>query len=514
MPVLQLNTTHDGPWECDTCCEDYNAKTDQPWETIDGGDLVCTTCIRQQFERALELDYNWPARWGGDELLISDFESTFSPELVSQVKDKAAEMAAIDKDALLEAVKDLTRGKDYQICPGCKQTVDLGSGCNHMTCHFCHTNFCFLCGEEVKRPEATDHWTVSRNICPRYGPVGSAMFDPTDDDDEHEQFTPLTHEQRMEVLAIMTQRLSQTGDERADFREFTAFYIDTWAWNLAMQSLRDDRIGQDHLRMVLEQEDGGPLWVNFEALLRGYRPEHAVPEQEWAELFQAGLPQIRRLFDNGPRIPGYPEESDFLDHGMLTQPVGGVFNMMSPASRLEAFMWMYNTTRDWENLDVSQRSAVFDMGPGDDDMMRERVGDLMDHMRLQRWFEIFTFLPMHNAGVLVTVEAPRSVRNNDGSVWLPTEAWWRVVLVRQIWGFLVHLDRDMAQDLDNPQWLALVRESGGAWNEQRPQAWAQRVFPESDSEDDEDDSEDDDDDSEDEQDDQSTGNIAEDTTGW
>ena len=462
MPVLQLNTTQDGPWLCETCCEDYNAKTDQPWETIDDGDLVCTTCIKQQFERALELDYNWPARWDGEELLISDFQSVFSPELVSQVEEKAAEMAAVDKDALLEAVKDLTRGKDYQICPGCRQTIDLGSGCNHMTCHFCHTNFCFLCGEEVEQPEATDHWAISRNICPRYGPVGSAMFDSTDDDDEHDLHTPLTHEQRLEVLVTMTASLSQLDTEEADFIEFTAFHVDTWAWNVAMQSLRDDRIGQDHLRMVLGHEDGGSVWADFEALLRGYRPEHAVPEQEWAELYQAGLPQIHRLFDNGPQDPGLARASEFLDNGMLTQSVGGVFNMMSPASRLDAFMWMYNTTRDWENLDVSQRSAVFDMGPGGDDFMRGHVADLMGDLRLRRWREMFTFIPMHNAGILVTMKAPTTLEDDDGSVLGSTEAWWRVVLVRQLWGILVHLDQDMAQDPDSPQWVALVRESGGA----------------------------------------------------
>lgn len=153
MPLLQLNTTQNGPWECDTCCEDYNAKTDQPWETIDDGDLVCTTCIKQQFERALEFDYNWPARWGGEELMISDFESVFSPELVSQVREKAAEMAAVDKDALLEAVKDLTRGKDYQIC-------------------------------------------------------------------------------------------------RPFIQRFGALYVDSWAYTLAMQSLRDDEVGQNQLRQV------------------------------------------------------------------------------------------------------------------------------------------------------------------------------------------------------------------------------------------------------------------------
>lgn len=478
MPVLQPNTTHDGLWECDTCCEDYNAKTDQPWETIDGGDLVCTTCIRQQFERALELDYNWPARWGGDELLISDFESTFSPELVSQVKDKAAEMAAIDKEALLEAVKDLTRGKDYQICPGCKQIINLGSGCNHMTCHFCHTNFCFLCGEEVEEPEHSDHWAISRNLCPRYGPTGSEMFD-------RPRNTPMTNEQRAELLAIMLESNAQLDQEAAEEAEgrpfiqrFGAFYADSWAWTLAMQSLRDDGIGQDHLLAVLEQdeededgeEDARPLWVNFEALLRQYHPEHVVPEQEWAALFQAGMPRITSLFENGP-----PAENSIhgrgiptLHRGMLAEPVVAVFNMMSSAHRLEAFMWMYNATRDWETLvdeDIAQRSVVFDMGPGGDDLMRERVAEMMYFVRRAHDWQNFTFRPMQNAGLLVTLGRPVQVLDADGFLFLPGEAYRRRLMLSQIWGCVVQLDRSIRADPTNAVWSDLYRDASAAWED-------------------------------------------------
>lgn len=90
------------------------------------------------------------------------------------------------------------------------------------------------------------------------------------------------------------------------------------------------------------------------------------------------------------------------------------------------------------------------MGPGGDDEMRERVADLMERMRMQIWFEIFWFTPVQDTGILVTVEAPRELTDNDGTVRTPSEAWWRVVLVRQIWFYMVHLDRKMAQYLDNP----------------------------------------------------------------
>ena len=477
MPVLQPKVNHNGPWECDTCCEDYDTATEQPWKTEDG-DFVCIPeCVKGQFERALESDYNWPARFGGAELLIADFESVLSPELVSAVKLKVAEMAAVDKASLLEPFKDQTRGEDYQICPECENPLTLGSGCNHMTCHFCHANFCFLCGEEVEDPAESDHWTVSRRKCPRYGPVGSNMYDDSEVPDWADDMYDAGGYADPRNYIVLT--AEEEAREREYQARFGALHVDTWVWTVAMQSLRDDRIRQDQLRQVLArtEEDGRPTFGELQDLFRQYRPEHGVPEEEWAELFRGAMVELDNLFERGPYTPEYDEESDFLDHGMLTQPVGGMFNMMVPAQRIEAFMWMYNTTRDWETLEVSQRSAVFDMGPGGDDEMREQIADSMDHMQSQGWFEIYRFTPMQDAGVLVTVGPPREITNGDGTVWTPTEAWWRVVLVRQLWFFMVHLDRDMAQDRDNPQWVALVRESGGDWDEQRPQAWAQRFFP-------------------------------------
>ena len=34
-------------------------------------------------------------------------------------------------------------------CPGCKQPIEKSTGCNHMTCPTCHTNFCWLCGRKI-----------------------------------------------------------------------------------------------------------------------------------------------------------------------------------------------------------------------------------------------------------------------------------------------------------------------------------------------------------------------------
>lgn len=107
---------------------------------------------------------------------------------------------------------------------------------------------------------------------------------------------------------------------------------------------------------------------------------------------------------------------------------------------------------------------------------------------------------MQHAGVLVTVGPSRPFHERDGSVWYPTEAWWRFVLVYQLWQFTMYLDRDIAGDPNDPQWRALVREAGQDWDEQRPAAMARRVLPESSEEDN--------------QDDWSTGRNTEHTTGW
>lgn len=242
---------------------------------------------------------------------------------------------------------------------------------------------------------------------------------------------------------------------QARWRRFGALDIGTWTFNLAMQRLRGNLTRQQQLRLVLEdaETDARPLFENFEALVRQYRPEHFVQEQDWEALFESARPDIRAFFDNGPTdgivrqpapagsIPDpLEQETNLLQRGLLKQPVGAVFNMMSRDQRIAAIRWMCHTTRDWETLSVPQRSAVFDMGPGEDDQMRLRVVDMMYGLHREGYFEHFTFFSMQRAGLLITAGPIEPVEAQDGSVFVPGEAYWRRIILREFWGELVHLE--------------------------------------------------------------------------
>ncbi|KAK4539531.1 hypothetical protein LTR36_010876 [Oleoguttula mirabilis] len=48
------------------------------------------------------------------------------------------------------AFEGLEQGKDWRFCPGatCKRRLELSEACNHITCGFCGTGFCFICGKQ------------------------------------------------------------------------------------------------------------------------------------------------------------------------------------------------------------------------------------------------------------------------------------------------------------------------------------------------------------------------------
>jgi hypothetical protein len=176
MPPLTRKTSHRGEWECTTCSEDYNTTNDQSWEMVDGRSLVCAGCMIGQFEKAPENDLSWPARFGGAKLDISDFESILPARLRLLLLLKVDEYAErVNDDTRLDAVRDQTRGVDYQLCPGCGKIVTLQDGCNHMTCP-CMASFCFVCGREAIG--TSNHWLTGR--CPRYGvpTTEQADYDP------------------------------------------------------------------------------------------------------------------------------------------------------------------------------------------------------------------------------------------------------------------------------------------------------------------------------------------------
>jgi hypothetical protein len=177
MSVLRLNTCHVGDWECTTCAGDYNTSEDQPWQTKNA-DMVCTVCIARVFELALENDYTWPPRFGPDVLHTQDFASILPAELLDRIKKRLAKgEPRIDPEEVAAAVKGQVRGKDFQICPGCCNVINLKEACNHILC-VCFAQFCYLCGQVATHDG--DHF--KEGGCPRWGQPKSeqAMFDQPD----------------------------------------------------------------------------------------------------------------------------------------------------------------------------------------------------------------------------------------------------------------------------------------------------------------------------------------------
>lgn len=79
-----------------------------------------------------------------------------------------------------ETLDETTRGSEWQYCAqaNCRVGVSLGSGCNAMTCAFCDTEFCFLCGKEASHDSG--HWMAGQP-CSRWGKVDAQnqMYDRT-----------------------------------------------------------------------------------------------------------------------------------------------------------------------------------------------------------------------------------------------------------------------------------------------------------------------------------------------
>jgi hypothetical protein len=75
----------------------------------------------------------------------------------------------------------LSKGRDYQQCPGCKKEIFQAEGCNHMVCiPPCDTHFCFVCGEQFGA-RRSGHW--QKGNCPRFGVDGKNLI--WDNDGEH-----------------------------------------------------------------------------------------------------------------------------------------------------------------------------------------------------------------------------------------------------------------------------------------------------------------------------------------
>jgi len=51
----------------------------------------------------------------------------------------------------------LIRSQNWKQCPHCKEGVEKASGCNHMKCIQCKTEFCYSCGEKIS--STANHYT-------------------------------------------------------------------------------------------------------------------------------------------------------------------------------------------------------------------------------------------------------------------------------------------------------------------------------------------------------------------
>ena len=73
-------------WSCECCCESFGDYT-----SIDiDGSLVCVSCVRQMFDKALKFEHNYPPRWSVP-LHPSEFSHIISADYIRDYKDKEIE---------------------------------------------------------------------------------------------------------------------------------------------------------------------------------------------------------------------------------------------------------------------------------------------------------------------------------------------------------------------------------------------------------------------------------------
>jgi hypothetical protein len=113
-------------------------------------------------------------------------------------------------------------------------------------------------------------------------------------------------------------------------------------------------------------------------------------------------------------LPGWINAvpSEFpTNQGVLSHPVGGVFNMVNPASRRAAYAWAHQRQCVWhpDEAQHPENFAIFDVGPGDGFYEQDRATVLLD-LLLSQGFQLtdrqvrFTRVSTMNAvSLLVTI---------------------------------------------------------------------------------------------------------------
>jgi len=85
-------------------------------------------------------------------LLCLTCKAKYHPGITCKENRKKIELEDQSTQSFLKLIKN----EKLQQCPTCKVTVELVKGCNHMTCSFCKTDFCYQCGSL---------WNINNGLC-------------------------------------------------------------------------------------------------------------------------------------------------------------------------------------------------------------------------------------------------------------------------------------------------------------------------------------------------------------
>ncbi|KAK3114008.1 hypothetical protein LTR53_008112 [Teratosphaeriaceae sp. CCFEE 6253] len=105
------------------------------------------------------------------------------PDEVQDAEQHDIPMATCDafltkrRESIEAGLEHLTKGRDYQICPGCGVIGYLGEACNQISCPTCRTSYCYICAALVRHNDSS-HWRPGMP-CPRFNQPGAAnaMYD-------------------------------------------------------------------------------------------------------------------------------------------------------------------------------------------------------------------------------------------------------------------------------------------------------------------------------------------------
>ena len=144
-------------WNCDCCCEGFRDYTSIDIE----GSLVCVSCVRQMFDKALTFEHNYPPKWSGP-LHPSEFSHIFSEDYIGAYKDKEIEYNTPPNKRVycqydVERVRVIENGKMEIFTERCGEFIGArqrsirdgilvfgrcgGLNCENVTCMVCE-HFC------------------------------------------------------------------------------------------------------------------------------------------------------------------------------------------------------------------------------------------------------------------------------------------------------------------------------------------------------------------------------------